>query len=661
MFRIFDKAKIEGNIEVLKKLAIVLKKISLLDCKPDILLHLVQDNNYKKFFECLQVLESQNETSKSYLDIFESQVNFNNIFNINDQIIIDTINIQYRIMFLSEYVFSDVFSNLQLSEINTYLSLHGNTVICYFMKFMGTLFEALPELLVNETRSISNFFHELFMILKLSMNDLKETFCKVFIEYKFHLTILDVLLSQIDMIETEGPNVEANFVILTCLEILTFVIKNQTSIISTIFWEKLNHAQCLMDRLPLLVLNSNINIVDLLLDILQINFMMKLEVPPDFIQFISHQLIPTLSKKIRQMSLESQLKSPKSKNENQLKFTADDKYSSEVTSQKQMSLIKEADRKLAKSHSIHESELGIKSETESKHDKDWMSVASSATLLRKANNEPVSLGRKDSQLLRFLEFVIDMFNLLFELRIYDINGILVEENILDQISRLAQQSKSKSFKILFVKYFKNLVDSNNQLQKGLFCNNDISIATLWNVFVDNFRPMHQNLAYSLCMATFNSIRNSLDKNMFMVLGHLIGKNDALKSKDKMLQQLYAEFSSIKFPSEADYWASESEVSIIKSESYGHRKDKINICEDPFLMVETNNPKSPIRKMDQALTDEKKQRLKELISKMKKEKEDKEKEEEDWMNRVTKEKESFEGKGSIVIDVDNLLKKREEKE
>lgn len=630
-----------------------------MDCKPDILLHLVQDNNYKKFFECLQLLETQGEKTRDYLDIFESQVTFNNIFNIKDQIIIDTINIQYRIMFLSEFVFSDVFSNLQLSEINTYLSLHGNTVICYFMKYMSTLFLGLDNLLIDHTRSISAFFHELFMILKLSMNDLKETFCKVFVEFQFHLLVLNVLLSQVERIEAEGPDNEVNFIILTCLEILTFVIKNQTSIISIVFWEKLGHAQCLMDKLPLLVLSSNINIVDLLLDILQTNFMMKVEVPPDFVQFISNQLIPTLSKKARQMSLESQLKSPRSKNENQLKIIIDDKFNSEVTSQKQLSLIKETDRKIGKTYSIHESELIAKSENESRCEKDWMSVASSATHMRKTNNDMVSLGRKDSQLLKFLEFAIEMFNLLFELRVYEINAVLIEENILDQIGRLAQQTKSKSFKILFVKYFKSLIDANNCLQKGLFFNFDVCIGILWNIFADNYRPMYQNLTYSLCMATFNSIRQASDKSMFMVLGHLIGKNDSLKSKEKMLQQLYAEFSSIKFPLDIDYWASESELSMIKSESYGPRKDKLNICEDPFLMMDAHNPKSPIGKPEQSLTEEKKERLKSLINQMKKEKEKKEKEDDDWSMAQSRTRQVVEAKPSIVIDVDNLLKKRDD--
>lgn len=659
LFRIYDKAKAENNTDVLKRLALVLKKISLLDCKPDILLHLVQDNNYKKFIECLQLLESESKAAKNYLEIFESQVKFNNIFNIKDKIIIDTINIQYRIMFLSEYVFSDVFSNLQLSEINTYLSLHGNTVICYFMKYMSSLFESLADLLVSQTRSISNFFHELFMILKLSMNDLKETFCKVFVEHKFHLTVLDVLLSQIELLKNQDSDSDANFVILTCLEILTFVIKNQTSVISTIFWKKLDHTKCLMDKLPVLVLNSNINIVDLLLDILQVNFMMRMEVPSDFIQFIANQLIPTLAKKVRQMSLENQLKSPRSKNEYQLKLTNDDKYNSEATSQKQMSQLKDHDRKLAKAHSIQESELIIKSESESKCEKDCVSVASSATFLRRTNNEPVSLGRRDSQLLRFLEFVIEMFNLLFELKVRDINEVLIEENIIDQISRLVLQTKSKSFKILFVKYFKNLVDSNNQLQKGLFFNFDSSVCSLWYVFTGNFRPMYQNLTYSLCMAAFNSIRNSIDKNMFMILGHLIGKSEGLKAKDKMIQHLYAEFSALKFPIDMDNFASESEISIIKSESYGHRKEKLNICEDPFLMMDAHNPRSPIQKPKQALTDEKKQSLKNLISEMKKEKEKKEKEEDDWKAYQTKSRQTAESKPSIIIDVDNLLEKRED--
>lgn len=643
---------------MLKRLATVFKKISLLDCKPDILLHLVQDVNYKKFFECLQLLESDKEMSRDYLDIFESQVSFNNIFNITDQIIIDTINIQYRIMFLSEYVFSDVFSNLQLSEINTYLSLHGNTVICYFMKYMGTLFGSFADLLVNQTRSISSFFHELFMILKLSMNDLKETFCKVFIEFRFHITVLTVLLSQIEKIEAEGPDDDINFVILTCLEILTFVIKNQTSIISTIFWEKVNNRQCLMDKLPLLVLQSNINIVDLLLDILQINFMMKVEIPPDFIQFISNQLVPTLSKKVKQMTLESQLKSPRSKNEMQIKVAIDDKHNSEVNSQKQHSLFKEADRKLCKSYSIHESEMIAKSETESKCEKDWMSVASSATIVRKTNNEPIALGRKDSQLLKFIEFAIEMFNLLFELKVLDIHAILIEENILDQISRLAQQATSKSFRILFIKYFKNLIDSNNILLKGLFFNFEVNIGVLWNVFVDNFRPMHQNLAYSLCMATFNSIRHASDKTMFMVLGHFISKNDAIKSKERMLQQLYAEFSALKFPIDIEYYVSESEMSIIKSESFVARKDKLNICDDHYAKLELK-ARSPIHKPDQSLTDDKKEKLKNLISQMKREKEKKKREEEDWTASQPKIRQSALNNPAIVIDVDNLLKKREE--
>ena len=389
--------------------------------------------------------------------MFETQLKFNNIFNITDQLIIDTINIQYRIMFLSEYIFSDLFTNLQLSEINTYLTLHGNTVICYFMKYMETLLVSLSDLLVTQTTSINNFFHELFMILKLSMNDLKETFCKVFIEYEFHLKVLGVLLAQLDKLELEETDSGIDFIILTCLEILTFVIKNQTSIISDIFWNNQGHMYCLMDRLPLLVLNSSINIVDLLLDILQINFMMKLEVPTDFVVFITNQLIPTLAKRVRQMSLESQLKSPKSKNEYQFKMTAEDKLGSEGISQKHLNSLKDTDRKMLKSFSIQESDFLARSETESKCEKDAISVASSATFLRKVNNESVSLGRKDSQLFRFLEFVIEMLNLLFELKVSDINYVLIEENILDQLTRSVLQTKSKSFKIIFVKYFKNLI------------------------------------------------------------------------------------------------------------------------------------------------------------------------------------------------------------
>lgn len=588
------------------------------------------------------------------MDLFENKIKFNNIFNITDPVIIQTINIQYRIAFLVDFIFSDLFTDIQRNEINTYLNLHGNTLICFIMKNMESLFKHLHVFLVEKTNAVGNFFHELFSILKLSMNDLKETFCNVFVNYHYHVTVLSVLLEQIKDIEKIEIDEDRKCIILTCLEILAFVVKTKTSKIATIFWEKVNGNPCLMEKLPFLILKSDINMIDMILDMLQINFILTTQEPHNFISFINMKLIPTLSKKVRHMCNDEKNTPTRPKLDIQ-NSQFDEKSQSEFILQKSFSVKNE--KRLAQSHSVYESDRMAKSEMGSICEK--RSITSSAQRRRKSRVEPISTSFINSGLTKFIGFVIESFNILFETKIEGnrvFSNTLIEENVIELVSKFAEKSTSKAFKILYIKYFKNLILNCNANSKNLFIDHSYCIKVLWSIFLDNYRVGNQNLFYSLSMATFKMIKESNTYELITSLAQRIDKQPIVCGKEPLLEEIHILAISKKWlVNEIESkLQSESEMSSIKLENKRNRKISINegiIGPSMEFMIKKRNKRNYV-----SMDEDKKKSIRKMLDQMKEQKKKQEGRNKIINKSVEPRKED---KPDISINLDNLLNKRGE--
>lgn len=94
----------------MKKVSKVFRYLIQLSTKPDIILQLLSDENYSSFFESL--MRSEEEALKRKRGVIASflETKTNSVFQIKNEEILESLQINYRIIFLKEFVFPELLS-----------------------------------------------------------------------------------------------------------------------------------------------------------------------------------------------------------------------------------------------------------------------------------------------------------------------------------------------------------------------------------------------------------------------------------------------------------------------------------------------------------------------------------------------------------------------
>lgn len=311
MFELYKQAEASKNESICKQVAQIFKRLISIDQKPDITLTLVNDDHYKNFFSCLNYLDENVDIKLNLREFFEEKSKFNNFLKIDNAEIISNINNNYRIVFLKDYIFPTFLTDRQIEELNTFLFLHNNTIICHINSIMRTKMETIDLEIEQNPSASHDFFAELFSIFKSTFGDLKMNFIQNFIEFQFHYKVTSLLIKLAHLETSESDLSSSRDPLLTkriqvCAEILSFLCRNSQKALIDIFSFKDVQGRTFIENLPLLIRLSSIDLYKEIIDIFQIQVGLKSDAGENSFQyFLLHLLIPGIGATIRRIHIEN--------------------------------------------------------------------------------------------------------------------------------------------------------------------------------------------------------------------------------------------------------------------------------------------------------------------------------------------------------------------
>jgi len=175
----------------------IFKKLISIDQKPDITLNLLSSAHFRDLFTCLAYLDENQAIEMDIDAFFERQSRFNNYLGLSSPEVIDNINNNFRISLLRDFVIPNFLSESQINEMNTFVLLHNNTILCHIDSVMGERMANLDKLIDEKPRESLEFFTELFGMLRGSFTDLKANFSQNFLRHGIHEKVLAVLLREL--------------------------------------------------------------------------------------------------------------------------------------------------------------------------------------------------------------------------------------------------------------------------------------------------------------------------------------------------------------------------------------------------------------------------------------------------------------------------------
>lgn len=182
LFNVYRQASAINDTVTCRAVAQFFKRLVSISQNPDIILTLINDDHYQDFFAALGHLEENACISDNFRRYFSEHSRFNNYLGIDNPEILANINNNFRITFLKEFIFPTFLTDKQLEELNTFLFLHNNTIVCHINSIMDEQMRDLDLQLEKDPSASHEFFGELFAILKVTIGGLKATFVQKFVD-----------------------------------------------------------------------------------------------------------------------------------------------------------------------------------------------------------------------------------------------------------------------------------------------------------------------------------------------------------------------------------------------------------------------------------------------------------------------------------------------
>ena len=479
LFELAEKARKENDIFLLTKIAKVIKLLISFSSKPDIILQFVNDKNYRNFFECLKYIENRNKKEFEPLLKRFLETDINNIFNIKDNHILETIKINYRIIFLKEIILPDLFTQEQSNDITNYLLLHGNNIIVYIIDNMENCFRDIVNEIQQNTKKVGDFFHELSYILRLfSFPVIKDEFSNTFVNFGYHFLIADLLISKmIKKIERKDRDI-----IIVCLEILKMICKDNCILLVDIFLYENNNEIGILDNIINLIELDDKNIFDLVVDLFRtLNLSIQKDLNAKYISFVVESLIPKIEKQIKKLF----------SSEN---FKNDEDFQEPKPIKKREFVIK-------------------KNNSQSNHDSNIKSPSNHSRFFKEEISKKKVISKR---IAKFVFFGLEIFNQLFLFKVEKIQNSLYNYNIINCLNKIVDINSSKLMKIYFCTYLKKLIDLKYKNLKNFQFEKSFDI--FWEIFKMNMSKKRYNLLKSLTLSLLTSISNSENSDFLKKIG-----------------------------------------------------------------------------------------------------------------------------------------------
>lgn len=309
LFEIFRRMNLTKNTNKCKILAQIFRKLISIDQKPDITLNLINDAHFYDLICCLGYLDENCHLTKDLESILKFNLKFNNFLNLTNQEVIDNINNNYRIAFLKDFVHPSFFSDRQLEELNTFIVLHNNSIVCHIDSIMKEKMDDLNLKIEENPKESLNFFTELFSILRSTFMDLKISFAQSFIKNAIHQKVISILLISLKAQKQHSFSIqqktEINLIIQVCTEIIVFLCKNYPRAIISLF-EFRNDNQSLSHLFDNFTEFLDDEMSSRILECFRIFPYIRNEpIDEDCLDFFIDFLIPFLSQKIKNICIEN--------------------------------------------------------------------------------------------------------------------------------------------------------------------------------------------------------------------------------------------------------------------------------------------------------------------------------------------------------------------
>lgn len=534
LFEFAEKANNEENIYLLTKIAKVIKLLISFSSKPDIILQFVNDKNYKNFFNCLKYIENRNKKEFEPLLKRFLETDINNIFNIKDSHILETIKINYRIIFLKEIILPDLFTQEQSNDITNYLLLHGNNIIVYIIDNMENCFNDINKEIQENTKKVGDFFHELSYILRLfSFPVIKDEFSNTFVNFGYHFLIADLLITKmIKKIEEKDKDI-----IIVCLEILKMICKDNCILLVDIFLYENNDEIGILDKIINLIDLNDKNIFDLVVNLFRtLNLSIQKDLNEKYVSFVVEALIPKIQKQIKNLFSSEHFKDKED-------------FQHPKPLKKKEFIIKENNPQ----SNIH---LNLNSLSNN-----------SKLFIEKISQKPIS-----KKLIKFVFFGLEIFNQLFLFKVEKIQNSLYNSNIIDCLNKIVDEKSSKLLKIYFCTYLKKLIDLKIKNVKNF--QHVKSFKIFWEIFQLNMNKKRYNLLKSLTLSLLTSISNSENSDFIRNISFFAQKS---KLKEIPILRQILNKAKIRGLLEIDSKiTSESECSLRPKSEKSKNKNRLNL-------------------------------------------------------------------------------------
>lgn len=546
LFAIYRAANARGDQAVCQLVARFFKRLISICQNPDIILILVSDTYFQDFFSCLAYLEENASIGSSFRRYFSEHSRFNNYLDIDNPEILSNINNNFRITFLKEFIFPTFLTDRQIEELNTFLFLHNNTIVCHINSIMAAKMARLDAMIERDPAASHEFFNELFFIFKGTIPGLKTTFIQRFIELDLHAKVAGLLekaaleLTRTDATEerqgglgrppigreagsgdlqamfarlpepvvglagesvalsssNETPKPPREKVVSVCLEILSFLSKNSQKAFFKVLGLPLAFCPRFLELIPRLIGIGPTDFYKEFLDLFACHTMNKTEEPePDFQDFILKSVIPFMA----------------------------------------------------------------------------------GCVSREALRPP--LGEAEHR--KTLYFVVELFNIFFQYQTPALCEALVANSVLREVSEALKKTKNKSKLLVLLRYVKESVAFPNdalppkEWRKAFGC--------LWSCYL-SYGRRRTNQLHSMALLIFEKVRVSESMRVVKQFVKVVRKHPAEVQSEEVLEKIVGRFEKLKsslHAADLDL-TSESETSLTQEKCKKRISD--SFLEAPFYVA-----------------------------------------------------------------------------
>lgn len=566
LFQVYRSAHTSGEAHLCRVVAKFFKRLISIGQIPDITLNLISDVHYQDFFQCLSFLEENADISLGYRRYFSEHSRFNNYLGIDNPEILENINNNFRITFLKDFIFPTFLTDRQLEELNTFLFLHNNTIVCHINTIMESKMGALDERIERDPGASHDFFTELFSIFKVTLQGLKATFIQRFIDLGLHVKVVCLMGKVVQqLLETTPQRNQPG---------RSFKPTNKSEVIphsrGDVWFDSGDMAEG-MARPPATTGDRSFGDSNGLLEVSveSIPYSSTCEVPKvdtRRILTVCLEIIAFLAKNSQKAFLKVlQLEPPG--NPTFLKILANLLRVTNTCFYKELL-------------ELFLSQMGTKVEDSDPQMQQFIAQKVIPFFAELVMPEPEGQSPDLNSARKTLYFVVELFNIFYQYHLPEVSQALADNCILNPVCDLLGKTKNKSLCLILLKYLKEALAKDDPTNSKADWKK--AFKSLWGCYTRHARR-RTNQLHSLALNIFKHVSKSDNFRLLRQFVKVARKNPNFLQSEDILEEIVAKFEDMKLKLKGDglELTSESESSLTQDKLNYRKSEAFLEKEEPF--------------------------------------------------------------------------------